>query len=75
MSGEFHWDTYLREKRAIAAPSTAFYISAVLQTVDRSSSAVEGREVGMKLEIADRTNSTAFRVATIIDIVGTQAPV
>ena len=72
VSGEFRWETYLREKRALAAPSTAFYMSSVLQAED-SSSAVEGIEVGMKLEITERANRDAFRVASVIDIVGSTA--
>ena len=71
VSGEFRWDTYLREKRAIAAPSPTFYVSSVLQAENESSSAVEGIEVGMKLEITERANPDAFRVASVIDIVGT----
>ena len=71
MSGEFRWDTYLRQKRALAAPSTTFYMSSVLPPEKESSSAVEGIEVGMKLEITDRANPDAFRVASVIDIVGT----
>lgn len=70
MNGEFRWETYLKQKRAFAAPSTTFYMSSVLGPESRSSSAVEDIEVGMKLEITDRANPDAFRVATVIDIVG-----
>ena len=45
-------------------------MSSVLPPESKNSSSVEDIEVGMKLEITDRANPDAFRVATVIDIVG-----